>query len=264
MKKLLSLSVAVLLAGFANAQTSTTITTTTSPGIQKWRFGIKGNLGGSWLKSNRTEAAYKSAGFQVGGGLQLEKRISNTASFVTGIDISLHSGSLNFNDSSYVSLTKTANNTTTTYHMASAKYSVQSIDIPLCLKLKTNEINYITYWVQVGVIPSITWKANATNLTYHNFSGNGTSELTGNDETLNVREDVNLFRASVMGGLGIEYSLSGSTALLVGLNYVDGVTSTLSSQSDLLTTYSYKTKTHDPLKQAASSKYVNLTVGILF
>ncbi len=261
MKKLLTLILLSAAASALNAQaTTTTSSVSTSP--QKWRFGIKANIGGSWLKSNTSEANYKSPGFQFGGGIQAEKRISNTASFVIGGDITVHSGTVSFDDSSYVTYAKEKVN----YHMTSTKYTLQTIDIPLSLKLKTSEIGMLTYWMQVGVMPSITWKASATNLTYFNASGNGSSILSDKDgeEKINVREDANLFRASLVAGLGVEYNLSGSTSLLVGLHYVDGFTSSMSKQSDILTTTDYKKVTYDPLKQAISSKYFTLTAGILF
>ncbi len=261
MKKLLSIILLTAATSALNAQSATT-TTSVSTSPQKYRFAIKANIGGSWLKSNTAEASYKSPGMQFGGGVQIEKRISNTASFVFGGDITVHSGTLSFDDSSYVTFVREKVN----YHMTSAKYTLQTIDIPLCLKLKTSEIGLLTYWMQVGVMPSITWNASATNLTYFNASGNGSSILSdkNGEETISVREDANLFRASLVAGLGVEYNLSGSTSLLIGLQYVDGFTSSMSKQSDILTNTNYKKVTYDPLKQAISSKYFTLTAGILF
>ena len=73
--------------------------------------------------------------------------------------------------------------------------------------------------------------------------------------------DANFFRASVFGGLGIEYSLSGSTALTVGVQYVSGFLSTLHSTSDNLYTNG---NINNKLAQNVMSNYVTLNAGILF
>ncbi|MCX6182799.1 MAG: porin family protein [Bacteroidetes bacterium] len=252
MKKLLSLIAAIVIYSGINAQSSTTTTITTS-GLQKWRFGVKGTIGGSWLKSNKSTMSTGSAGFQYSGGLVIERNLSKTVAFVTGIDISSHSGGINFDTTNHILLKYNGND----LNILSRTYRFQSIDIPLSLKLKTNEIGYFTYWMQVGAMPSIMWKATASDNKY-NDSSKGVLEISGNDATLNVRNDAYLFRGSIIAGLGVEYSLAGSTALLVGLHYVDGFTSTVSKNSSTL--YSGTS----PAEQAISSKYVMLTAGFLF
>ncbi|MFM7023279.1 MAG: porin family protein [Flavobacteriales bacterium] len=252
MKKLCSFIAAFLIFLGINAQSTTTTTITTS-GLQKWRFGVKGTLGGSWLKSNKSIMSTDGAGLQFSGGLVVERNLSKTVAFVTGVDISSHSGGIVFDTASNIVLKY--NNTN--LDIISRRYRFQTIDIPFSLKLKTNEIGYITYWMQVGAVPSIMWKASASENKY-NDPQKGVAEISGNDATLDVRNDTYLFRGSIIAGLGIEYNLAGSTALLVGLHYTDGFTSTVSKNSSTLYSGS------SPAEQALSSKYVALTAGFLF
>ncbi len=261
MKKALSLAVLLFVGLAVNAQTSTTITTTSTPGLAKWRFGIKGTLGGSWLKSNKSNMEYASPGFQYSGGLQIEKSLSKTVSFVTGIDISAQGGKVSFGDSAHAVLKNDGKD----YYMKSRSYNFQSIDIPLSLKLKTSEIGYLTYWMQVGVMPSIMWKATASKNTYDNGGGVATlAETNGDDKKLDVRNDCNLFRASIIAGLGVEYNLAGSTSLLLGIHYVDGFTSTVLKESKTLYTSNWAHLNQKQMEQSLSSKYIMLTAGLLF
>jgi hypothetical protein len=252
MKKILSLVVATLIFSGINAQNSTTTTITTT-GLQKWRFGVKGTIGGSWLKSNKAGITGTTPGVQLSGGLIIEHNLSKTVAFVTGIDISTHSGGISFDPTSHIVLKYNANN----LDILSRYYRFQAIDIPLSLKLKTNEIGYLTYWMQVGVMPSIMWKAEASDNKY-NDPVNGVTQISGNDATLDIKSDTYLFRGSIIAGLGVEYNIAGSTALLVGLHYVDGFTSTVSGTSSTLYVGT------SPAAQALSSKYVMLTAGFLF
>lgn len=255
MKKLLSIALLAVTINVANAQTSTT-TTTISTTPQKWRIGLTGNLGGAWLKSNNSQINYKSAGVQYGLNLQVEKRLTNAVSFLTGAGISWHSSSVGFVNDTNTVVNLTVDNVQ--YEMISRKYSFQSVDIPLGLKLKTNEIGAITYWAQVGLLPSLRVNASATKNTYK--IGNTESTFSGGNEKMTVN-DANFFRASVFGGLGIEYSLSGSTALTVGVQYVSGFLSTLHSTSNNLYTNG---NINNKLAQNVMSNYITLNAGILF
>ena len=258
MNKLLSLAfIFAALSGFAQSTTTTTTTTTAN---NRWRLGLKVAPGVSYFKSNRNTMTPNGVGFALGGGLQIEYAMTKTVSFCTGVEIMRHSAGIAFTDTTYLLYNSALK------QIESQRYAVQSVDIPLTLKLKTNEIGYITYWAQFGVLPSVTFKASS--------SSNNFSDGTSTTETLDLYNDVAVLRASVIGGLGIEYSFAGSTALLVGVHYVDGFTPTTSWRMDSeslttdpaaeLNTDGKTIKSKDALAQNLSSKYFTLTVGLLF
>ena len=253
MKKISSAVLFFFMISGINAQ-STTTTTTSTTAVSKWRLGLKVMPGISYVKSNKNTMDPSSVGFALGGGLQVEYAMTKTVSFCTGIDIMKHSASVSFPDTAYLLYNNSLN------QILSRQYTVQSIDIPLSLKLKTGEIGYLTYWAQVGVLPSIAFKATASN---NNFA-NGTSAT----DVVDVYSDIAIVRASIIAGLGIEYGFAGSTSLLVGLNYVDGFTPTTSwkgySKTLASTPYLSSGAIVNPLAQNLSSKYFALTVGLLF
>jgi opacity protein-like surface antigen len=43
-------------------------------------------------------------------------------------------------------------------------------------------------------------------------------------ENENISDDINLFKASLIVGAGLEYNFSGNTSLLVGITYNNGFT----------------------------------------
>ena len=196
-----------------------------------------------------------AAGFAIGGGLQIEYAMTKTASFCTGIEIMKHSGTVGFPDTTYLY------NNDAFKQILNRTYSIQSIDIPLSLKLKTNEIGYFTYWAQFGILPSFAFKTNAS----HNNYSDGTSST----EDIDTYNDMAFVRASVMAGLGVEYGFAGSTALLIGINYIDGFTPTTSwngTSKTLSTTPTLQSPgvVKNALSQNLSSKYFTLSVGLLF
>jgi hypothetical protein len=88
---------------------------------------------------------------------------------------------------------------------------MQYIDVPLGLKLKTEELGYTTFFFQLGFNPMFNINA---------FS-------TSDDETFdkeNNREDTNLFNLGYHLGAGAQYRLGGSTALVGGVRWSSGLT----------------------------------------
>ncbi len=263
MKKILSLAFIALMFSGLYAQT-TTVTTTPlySTGWQKTRIGLKITPGVSWLTSDKSSMAYKLPGFTIGAGVQIEHALSKTISFVWGGDVSVHSGTVAFDQThavSFITYKDVTQKNDTTAGMQSRQYNFQNVDIPLCLKLKTNEIGHYTYWLQVGLLSSVMWKAHASNSIYKDANGNS-SQLAGDLSNIDVKNETYLIRESLIAGAGIEYNLSGSTDLLLGLNYISGFTSTLSPTSPTLI-YS---ATKGALPQSLFSNYIALTAGILF
>lgn len=124
-----------------------------------------------------------------------------------------------------------------------ARFKMQYVNIPVSLKLKTNQIGYITYYGQVGFVPGfkVGSRVDSDALGYEN------EKLDKNNETVFTSP---LFALGLNVGGGIEYALNDRTALLLGVNFVNNFTNGI------------KVKTEDKDKQAF--KYVLLRAGILF
>ncbi len=124
-----------------------------------------------------------------------------------------------------------------------ARFKMQYINVPINLKLKTNEIGYITYFGQIGFVPGfrVGGRVDSDVLLYENEKlGKGNSTIF----------KAPLFQIGLNVGAGLEYALNDRTALLVGLNFVNNFTNGI------------KITTEDKDKQAF--KYLLLRAGILF
>ncbi|MFM7903452.1 MAG: porin family protein, partial [Bacteroidota bacterium] len=92
---------------------------------------------------------------------------------------------------------------------------LQYVEIPLGLKLKTNEIGYITYYGLFGILPGVLVKAKKeldfedSKFIDEDYSGNQSKFYF-----LNVHLNV---------GAGIEYNLGGNTSFTTGIHYNNGL-----------------------------------------
>jgi hypothetical protein len=103
--------------------------------------------------------------------------------------------------------------------------TLQYIELPITLKLKTNEIGYLTYYLQAGLAPAINIRSRADikfNTQTTTLATNSTviSNVESDDE--DIQDEINNINLSMIIGGGIEYTLSGSTVLLVGVQFNNG------------------------------------------
>jgi hypothetical protein len=109
--------------------------------------------------------------------------------------------------------------------------NMRYIDLPLTIKMKTNEIGYARYFGQIGVMTSfnIRSKADFEVPVIAGSLSDGTPIVSGFtlQEDEDFQGDTNLFRAALVVGGGMEYNFSGNTALLVGITYNNGFTNIL-------------------------------------
>ncbi|MCB0396380.1 MAG: PorT family protein [Flavobacteriales bacterium] len=215
-----------------------------------FRFGIKGAPSLAWLKPD--SKAFESAGSQVkfAYGLITEFKLGKTTSFVTGLDVAYAGGKLNFKDSVWY----TEAGDTSIFHLMKRKYTLQYVDLPLLLKMKTNEIGYMTYFAQFGFNLGFNIKSRAVDEVKQDKS-----TTTVVKEDVNVIKDVNFMRVALNIGLGVEYNITGNTSLLIAANYNNGFTNSFLGSSKSL-----MTKQNEALKTKAFSNYMSLTVGFLF
>ena len=286
MKKILILvSSIVLLATTISAQVAAD---------KKVRFGLKATPTPTWLRSDdlkNTESSGVKFGF--GFGLQLEFKISSTASFVTGIGGDFLGGSqkynlgqgiaLNKDNSAYVDskdldfnkATSAINNASTDinyYQLNSRSIKASYLTIPVLLKLMTKDISGFKYFGIFGgnIAVQTKFKAaeNVTQLVFNTVTN--TYDVAGVSTVSDMRPsgDIVPVNLALNVGIGAEYNLSGTTSLFISVNYVRGFISQYTATSsyiinDIKTNINYKGAiTHS--KQSAYSDGVQINVGILF
>ena len=235
MKKIIT---AIILLGFVlnvNAQ-----------GNEKdFRFGLKIEPSFNWLSPDNAKDF-------TNGGLQLGFGVGAITDFKLGENIWLSTGfSMDFSGAKLMYLDNGNDRDTTGYYVYddaileigdlsgvdSATYAsynfyqldkrqfkVNYVNIPLMLKMKTNEIGYLTYYGQFGLLTSIKTKARAND----DVTLNGT---TLSLEDLNVDSEVAFMKSSLSIGGGFEYAISPSTSAFVTVAYNYGFTSITKKES---------------------------------
>jgi hypothetical protein len=279
MKKLLTITLVALFAGSASAQENE---------LKNFRFGLKVTPSVNWLKPEGKIIGKNGAVVKFGGGLITEFRLAKVASIQTGIQIDLDGGRVKYNNGGYntpgantvsyyysnpddniVEYTSVSpsdsTGTYTHYQLNERTYKMTYITIPLMLKLKTKEIGTMTYFGQFGINSSFRWKAKANDeLTVLKGTATGATESKSN---IDITKDVSFYTAALNFGAGAEMNLSGSTSLLIGLNYNLGFTNAVKNNSDYLqkrTNTTSTTATFGPMPQSLKSNAIVLTVGVLF
>jgi len=182
----------------------------------KFNFGLKLSPTIAWFKAEGT--GVESGGAKIGFayGLIADINFAKNYSFETGIDVTYRGGKTK---SIYVDPL-----TGTTYE-GKRTITLQYIELPITLKLKTNEIGYMTYFGRVGFAPGVNIRAS-------------------NDIS---KKNVNPINLSLIVGLGAQYSLGGKTALLLGLTYNNGFLDIAKEDNEKL-----------------ASSFIALDLGIMF
>lgn len=194
---------------------------------QKFHFGLMAAPGIAWMKPNTD--GVKSDGSKIGFsyGIVTEFAFNKAENYAlaTGVQASYRGGSFVYHD-------------TTTL-----KLSVQYVEVPITLKMKTNEIGSIKYFGQFGVIPGVNIKASSKTSTKA-VGGN----LTNEDNSF--QSHVNPFSLLLLIALGLEYNLTGTTSGFVSIDFNNGLIDAIRDRNDF--------------KADAISNLLALKVGLLF
>ncbi len=177
---------------------------------QKLHFGLGITPSLAWIHPGSDNIEGDGSKFGFNYGLITEFAITENYSFATGVTIDNKGGKVKY-DTIHQDLT------------------LRYLDVPLSLKMKTNQIGSIRYYGQFGLAPG--WLIGARE----------------NISDTDIKDQTNNFNVSLVIGLGLEYNLSGNTNLLIGIIYKNGF-SDIANGSD--------TK--------ANVNTIGLNIGILF
>ena len=121
------------------------------------------------------------------------------------------------------------------------------IEIPLTLKLKTNEIGSLTYFFQIGVSPGVNISAKKSFESNTQTTVGGTiRNKPGSEDGIENNKEINNFNLSMVIGGGVEYAISGETILLGGIQFNNGLSDAFDGNPKV------------------NTNYLALTLGVLF
>ena len=245
-------------------------------GDKKVKLGIVGTPAVNWLTpGNANIMSGNGAVIKAGIGLNADFRLTDIIWLHTGLEYTGMGGKLSYKSADTVgyyyqggAIEKTPLGTTpsagsTAYRLLDRKYNSGFVHIPIGFRLKTKEINMLTYFGQIGGDLYVKTSANGNDNVSNNT--NTTSTLTNNA----LNSVVNFFNAGVHIGAGAEYRFSGSTSLIGSITYQHSVLNYTSTGTDYLTQVSYpkgylNAPTYSQFNNATKINQIVLSLGIMF
>jgi hypothetical protein len=160
----------------------------------------------TWINSDEANVAHDGSVVKFNSGIDFDIFFMPNYAFTIGLGLNNMGGKLLYYDTTRFSQT---NSTLIIPAGFTAKHSLQYLNIPLGLKLKTTELGYTTFYFHGGLSPLLNLKAVTSS-----------AQLSLVKE--NIKEEINLFSLNYFVSAGIEYRLAGNTALILGLKWSSG------------------------------------------
>lgn len=185
---------------------------------KRLRLGIGASPSLSWMSSDYKNVVGDGVKLSVKYGINFDYRILDNYYFSGGLKMSSLNGKLKYADEN---LPFMAGNTLVLFNTdgsenVSIDYKLKYIEIPLGMKLKTNEIGYLTYFARFGLNPAI------------NISAIGSANQLS-IEDVDINDEVNFFTLGYHFGAGVEYALSTNFIFMGGISYNQGFIDVTSS-----------------------------------
>jgi len=167
--------------------------------FKKNRFAVELSPQISWMRPDNIAVDPNGNVFGFNFGLVYDRFFEKNYAFSTGIKINSTGGKLTYSDSTL------ANVGGELIEVTDLDYKLKYVEIPLGLKLMTNDFRRTRFFMDMGLFMQFNFKAR-------------------NDDGKTLSEEVKLFDSGFHIGGGVEYSVGGSTYLIFGLRYNGGFT----------------------------------------
>lgn len=233
---------------------------------QRKKFKMGFNIAPSvdWLGVSTPDVTLDAAQVKFQYGIVTEFAFANNYAFVTGLEHKLAGASVD-----YLKLPHYFTAEGDTFNLDKRNYKLDYLNIPLTLKLMTNQIGYFTYFGKFGVDASFLVRGRADDEGSYSNDPNTNVDIDNRD----IFEELSIFKIGLNVGAGAEWNFSGNTALVFGVSYHHGFVDVLRdptedgvTNSQMLGTWSGEVgkSPTSPFAQKANLQYVTLDIGVLF
>ncbi len=208
--------------------------------MKPFRFGLKVAPTIGWMSpdTEKYENDGSAAGFN--WGFISDFTITENYFFATGFNINYLNSKLKYETGIILNA-----DTVLTEGILARRYKLRYIDVPLSLKMKTNQFNNVQFYGQIGFTAGLNIKSNSED----NFSYDGGSQKQEKD----ISDDITFLKGALILGAGIEFFLDHSTSLVAGITFSNGISNVLKG-NNAITNY----------RQKAVPNYFELTLGVIF
>lgn len=208
---------------------------------QQFHFGFKFAPTLAWIKPDTKGLDREGSKLGFSYGVVTEFRIQDNYAFATGLQVTYRGGKLSYRPDNNFGLDR--------YNY---EVNLQYIEIPLTLKMKTNEFNKIRYFGQFGFEPGFNIRAKAK------------SNQPGFDEEDNFKDYIKPLNLSMIIGAGLEYTISGSTVLVTSFEFNNGFVDILDTQKVYNQNSLPGLPTYTDTEWKGSTNFFALNIGVLF
>jgi hypothetical protein len=223
---------------------------------KNFQLGLQVSPTFGWIKPDVNGIENEGTQFGFNFGITGDFNIAENYSVSTGILVMNTGGKMSFPSIVDVGTQAIPQ---TEFGRAEAEFRLRYIEIPLTLKLKTNQIGYWTYYGQFGFGASVNYDAEA-DVTFS--APNANNDIS--QEEVDFADEINFFRASLIVGAGAEYNISGNTSLLFGLTFNNGFTNIFDFNAPLADGNGNATNTGETQAVKAINNFIAINVGVLF
>lgn len=227
---------------------------------KQFSFGFKVSPNFSWVKVVDGPMENNGLGLGFSYGLTGDYNVLNSPNYWINAELMVSSVP---SSTKFTSDLKGSSNNSATYKEVQFDYKNQYLQIPISFKFKTDQIERLKYYFQLGLgmsfglsnrltttsKPSIYDNSGLTNhdpndTKYSMYDFDGGQDKT---TTLSFKDDINGFRSSLIVGAGVEYNLSGNMNLVAGLKFDNGFSDVFADE-----------------RVNARNNFLSLQVGITF
>lgn len=242
---------------------------------KKFKIGFNLSPTVDFFQPNTDGVKLGAAKMKFGYGMMAEYAFTNNYALGFGLEHKMGGASLDFSESANVRYDSQLD--TNQYRLRNRLYRYDYVNIPITLKLMTNEIGYFTYFGQFGVDISILASAKARDkaevVTSTTDSVGTVTETFGSavqGDFKGVYNQTSFANIKLRIGAGFEWNFSGNTSLVVSVSYHNGFidlmrdanADKIANSEGLYRFDDVRNKT--PFELNANLHHVALNVGILF
>ena len=258
-----AIAATLLFAGFAN------LTAQTAPNV---KMGLRVSPNFSWINIQKGSMSNDGLGLGFSYGVTADFAMFKSTNYWLATELSVSTIPVLAKSNTELRNVRTISNAggvkrDTTYMYKGGqvhfKYNTQYLQIPLSIKMKTDEIGNMKYYFQFGLAPSFMMKSKLSTtitdgdgiyptnkgITFHDpnspdddvyqFTGTEIPSSPSGEKEYVFKDNIASFRFPVIMGVGVEYKLTGNTMFTAGLRFDNAINNffkdpTITGKSNLL------------------------------